>query len=239
MKEGFIIYKSFYEPLRVLSDDQIGRLFRAIFEYQINGTTKVDNDIKMGFEFFKNQFRIDDEKYDKRCKKNQENIEKYWKNKENKQDTNEYNRIQMNTKHTDKDKENEKENVKDNENVNEKVNENENENENVKEKEKKTNMSSKLDGAAASVLDYMNEIAKRDFKHIKSNLDLIKARLSEGFTVEDCKDVIFNQKRDFLDRKLKKGDKDLSKYYRPMTLFGENFESYLQDYKQYDDRGDK
>lgn len=233
MKEGFIIYKSFYEPLKVLTDEQIGRLFKAIFEYQINGTTKVDNDIKMGFEFFKNQFRIDDEKYDKRCKKNQENIEKYWKNKDSKKSTNVYERIQTNTKRTDKDKENEKDNVNDNDNENDK----ENVNENVKEK--KTNMSSKLDGAAASVLDYMNKIANRDFKHIKSNLDLIKIRLSEGFTVDECKDVIFNQKREFLDKKLKKGDKDLSKYYRPMTIFGENFEGYLQDYKQYEDRGDK
>lgn len=72
-REGFIIYKSFYEPLKILSNEQLGKLFRAIFEYQVNGIEKVEPDIKMAFEFFKNQFRLDNEKYEKIVERNKIN----------------------------------------------------------------------------------------------------------------------------------------------------------------------
>ena len=35
MKDSFLIYKSFYKPISRLSDKQLGRLFRAIFKYQL------------------------------------------------------------------------------------------------------------------------------------------------------------------------------------------------------------
>lgn len=91
---------------------------------------------------------------------------------------------------------------------------------------------------AGLILDYMNSVGNKDFKHIDSNLNLIIGKLKEGFTIEECKDVVYNQKREFLKSILKKGEKDLSRFYRPATLFGDNFESYLQDYKQYGDRSD-
>ena len=72
-KESFIIYKSFYEPLKMLTDEQLGRLFRAIFEYQINNKEEVEDDIKMAFEFFKNQFRIDEKKYNVIVERNKRN----------------------------------------------------------------------------------------------------------------------------------------------------------------------
>lgn len=72
-REGFIIYKSFYEPLKILSDEQLGKLFRAIFEYQINNVEDVNPDIKMAFEFFKNQFRLDNDKYQKIIERNKIN----------------------------------------------------------------------------------------------------------------------------------------------------------------------
>lgn len=75
-KESFLIYKSFYEPIKYLSNEKLGKLFRAIFEYQINDIVYIDEDIRMAFEFFKNQFRIDDEKYQKRIEANRENGKK-------------------------------------------------------------------------------------------------------------------------------------------------------------------
>jgi len=93
--------------------------------------------------------------------------------------------------------------------------------------------------SAISIIDYMNKIGNKSFKHGKDNVDLIIKKLKEGFTIEECKDVVYNQKREFLKTILKKGEKDLSRFYRPTTLFGDNFESYLQDYKQYDDRSDE
>lgn len=72
-KESFLLYTSFYEPLKILSNEQLGKLFRAIFEYKINGIEWVDNDIKIAFAFIKNQMRLDDEKYQEKCSKNKEN----------------------------------------------------------------------------------------------------------------------------------------------------------------------
>lgn len=72
-KESFIIYKSFYKPISKLSDKQLGRLFRAIFEYNINGVVSVEEDIEMAFEFFKNQFDLDNEKYQSKVERNRDN----------------------------------------------------------------------------------------------------------------------------------------------------------------------
>lgn len=59
-KESFVLYKSFYEPVKTLSDKQLGRLFRALFNYQIEGSTQVDADLQMAFAFFKNQMDLDE-----------------------------------------------------------------------------------------------------------------------------------------------------------------------------------
>ena len=69
MKDGFVIYKSFYEPIKHLTDEQMGRLFRAIFEWQVNGKDIADADIKIAFYFFKNQMEIDSKKYKETCER--------------------------------------------------------------------------------------------------------------------------------------------------------------------------
>lgn len=82
-KEGFVIYKRFYEPVKILSDEQLGKLFRAIFEYQISGNENVENDIRIAFEFFKNQFALDNQKYQKIVERNRENGKKGGRPKQN------------------------------------------------------------------------------------------------------------------------------------------------------------
>lgn len=72
-KESFLIYKSFYEPIKALSDEQIGRLFRSLFDYQISNTDCRDSDILMAFLFFKNQFVLDEKKYEKIVERNRNN----------------------------------------------------------------------------------------------------------------------------------------------------------------------
>lgn len=62
-KESFIIYKSFWRPISRLSDEQLGRLFRAICLYQTGETPDVADDIVIAYEFFVNQFNIDERKY--------------------------------------------------------------------------------------------------------------------------------------------------------------------------------
>ena len=72
-RKSFIIYKNFYEPIKHLSDDDLGKLFRAIFQYQISNGVEVEDDIKIPFEFFKNQFNLDNEKWLKRAQSSREN----------------------------------------------------------------------------------------------------------------------------------------------------------------------
>lgn len=77
-RESFILYKSFYGPISQLTDEQLGRLFRAIYLWQIDGEATPEPDIQIAFGFFINQFRIDNEKYQVRCDKNRENAQSRW-----------------------------------------------------------------------------------------------------------------------------------------------------------------
>lgn len=112
-RDGFILYKSHYEPIKNLTDEQLGRLLRAIFEWQITGHADPGPDVAMAFEFIINQCRIDNAKYLDRCEQNRNNVLSRWEAEKKAQSyTTVYNRIQPNTKHTDKDKEKGKEKEK-------------------------------------------------------------------------------------------------------------------------------
>ena len=63
MKESFILYNSFYEPIKALKNEQLGKLLRAIFDYTINGEITQDDEILVAFMFIKNQIDIDTEKW--------------------------------------------------------------------------------------------------------------------------------------------------------------------------------
>ena len=76
-RQSFIIYKNFYEPIKHLDDVDLGKLFRAIFEYNlsdknINGMV-VPLEVKIPFEFFRNQFNLDEAKWLKRVETSREN----------------------------------------------------------------------------------------------------------------------------------------------------------------------
>jgi len=102
-KEAFLIYKTFYDPIKDMTNEQLGRLFRAIFNFQLNGTAKVEKDIRMAYKFFENQFKIDKKKYDVICLKNKENALKRW-------NATAYDRIRPNAMDADNDNENNNEN---------------------------------------------------------------------------------------------------------------------------------
>lgn len=118
-RESFILYTSFYEPLKYLNDAQMGKLFKAIFEYQINGNTNVENEIRIAFEFIKNQLDIDSEKWkdekNKRSEAGKKGMAKRWNKDSNAITSDNKNNSVINaiTKITD----NVNENVNDNENV--------------------------------------------------------------------------------------------------------------------------
>ena len=71
------------------------------------------------------------------------------------------------------------------------------------------------------VIDFLNAMAGTNYKSTTAKTQrLIKARLAEGFTLEDFETVIKKKCREWLDT-------DFAKYLRPETLFGSKFESYL------------
>ena len=71
-KESFILYNSFYEPIKALKDEQLGRLLRAIFNYTIRGETTQDNDILIAFMFIKEQIDINTNKWQETKRKKAE-----------------------------------------------------------------------------------------------------------------------------------------------------------------------
>ena len=73
------------------------------------------------------------------------------------------------------------------------------------------------------IIDYLNKKAHKAYKKNKrTNRRLIKARLDEGFTVEDCKIVIDEQVSRWLF------DLHMNQFLRPSTLFHpDKFEGYL------------
>lgn len=74
------------------------------------------------------------------------------------------------------------------------------------------------------IIDYLNDATGKHFRHnTDKTKKLIKARIREGFTVDDFKKVI--------DIKTKKWGKDkkMQIYLRPETLFGSKFEAYLNE----------
>lgn len=77
------------------------------------------------------------------------------------------------------------------------------------------------------IINYLNEKTGSSYKHnTNKNIELMKARLKEGFTLEDFKKVIDNKVRDW-GKEPKQNEKDMREYLRPITLFGTKFESYL------------
>ena len=96
-KESFVLYNSFYEPIRSLSKEDKASLLDAIFQYQINGNIPtLSISANMAFMFIKSQFERDNEKYKKRCEKNAANARMRW-------DTNACERIQTNANDADDD----------------------------------------------------------------------------------------------------------------------------------------
>lgn len=74
------------------------------------------------------------------------------------------------------------------------------------------------------IVDYLNKTADKSFKSTtKKTISLIDARLKEGFTEEEFYKVIDNKVLNWLD------DDKMNAYLRPETLFGNKFESYLNE----------
>lgn len=75
---------------------------------------------------------------------------------------------------------------------------------------------------AREILTFLNAKAGRNFPPSDSNVGIVVARIKEGFTVEQVRQVIANRVRKW------KGDEKMAEFLRPATLFGRaNFSNYV------------
>lgn len=77
----------------------------------------------------------------------------------------------------------------------------------------------------AEILDYLNEVCGTHYRIGEKTKSLIRARLNEGFELNDFKAVIDTKAAEWLK------DPKMAKFLRPETLFGTKFEGYLNQPK--------
>ena len=86
-------------------------------------------------------------------------------------------------------------------------------------------LSGETDGVYQEVIDYLNEKAETQYRSSSAKTkSLIKARVNDGFKLEDFKTVIDNKVSEWQNT-------EMAKFIRPETLFGTKFESYLNQKK--------
>lgn len=84
------------------------------------------------------------------------------------------------------------------------------------------------------IVEYLNSAIGSHYKpSVEKTRTFIRARLREGFTVEDFKTVIDKKARAWL------GNREMQKFLRPETLFGTKFEGYLNEQETYKFVGNK
>ncbi len=128
-KKSFILYVDYIKHISKLTDEEAGRLFKAIFDYVNSGETpNLDGMAAMAFSFISNQLDTDLQKYENVCKKRVESAKKRWRKDDEAEDLNDSNireckRMQMHTNavtcinlHSDNDIDSGSDNVNDSDN---------------------------------------------------------------------------------------------------------------------------
>lgn len=124
MKDSIIFYLSHYEVVKQMDNEQLGKLYRALFELALGNEPKIDDDIKIPFGFIKNQMVLDIEKYNEKRLKNKENGKLGGRPKKSATEKNEKPKKANGFFENPNDNENENENDNDNDNDNENDNDN-------------------------------------------------------------------------------------------------------------------
>lgn len=201
---GFTIYKEYYELITLLTEREQQELLLAITKFMFEDVEPTLNDKQT--KIF-NNLRRPLEKSKKRSKcgsitKSNENQE------ENKIKTKE-NQKEIKTKSNENQKENESKTHQD---VNVIVNVNDNVDVNV----------NKITLAEIKgIIEYLNIKSNSHYKYSTDKTQtLIKARIKDGFTLDDFKIVIDKKCEEWLGT-------DFEKFLRPETLFSNKFEGYL------------
>ena len=208
MRDSFVMYRSFWEAIKELPNEDIAESMKAIANYALYGTVPdVSGVAKSIFIMAKPQIDANNKKYI------------------NGKKGAEYGKLggrgNKNPKQTPKKPQ---DNPKQTPNVNENVNVNENENDNVNDLKDNVSLpqvESHPSYPYEDIIDYLNQKAGTHYRYSSADTRKhIKARFNDGYSLDDFKTVI--------DKKVSewKGT-DMEKYIRPATLLGSKFESYL------------
>lgn len=201
---GFTIYKEYYELITLLTEREQQELLLAITKFMFEDIEPALNDKQT--KIF-NNLRRPLEKSKKRSKCG--SITKSNENQgENEIETKE-NQKEIKTKSNESQKENENKTHQD---VNVIVNVNDNVDVNVK----KISLEE-----IKGIVEYLNIKSNSHYKYSTDKTQtLIKARIKDGFTLDDFKIVIDKKCEEWLGT-------DFEKFLRPETLFSNKFEGYL------------
>ena len=198
-RDSFVFYRSFMESLTCFDDQTRLAVYDALTQYALNGIETELNGSALGiFKLIKPQIDANNRRF--------ENGQKGG-------------RLKNQTETKPKPKENQTE-TKVEPNVNVNVNDNVND-------IKKNNVGKPdtFDRDIKEIVDYLNQKTQSNFKpKTEETRKSIRARLKEGYTVDDFKRVIDSKSSDWSD------SERMREYLRPSTLFRpSNFEAYLNE----------
>lgn len=201
-QKGFVVYGDIEESLDELSDEQVAKLFRGMVNYFNTGKEpKFSGLLKLAFIPIRQQMDRDVDKYEKKCQKNKENIQKYWdKVKGNTDNTNVYECIPSNTIAT---------------NINTKTN--------TKTEADTITTSSETDASSLSsfLIEHLNEKTGSNYKTSTTVINQVGSLLAAGYNADQMRTVIDRKCDEWLN------DEKMRTYLRPSTLFGDKFGEYL------------
>jgi uncharacterized phage protein (TIGR02220 family) len=201
---GFTIYKEYYELITLLTEREQQELLLAITKFMFEDIEPTLNDKQT--KIF-NNLRRPLEKSKKRSKCG--SITKSNENQEENETKTKENQKEIKTKLNENQKENENKTHQD---VNVIVNVNDNVDVNVK----KISLEE-----IKGIIEYLNIKSNSHYKYSTDKTQtLIKARIKDGFTLDDFKIVIDKKCEEWLGT-------DFEKFLRPETLFSNKFEGYL------------
>lgn len=88
-KDNFLLYNSMYATIKKIPDEIVGKVIKSIFEYSISKKLPdYYDDVSVEsllFSNIQNTLDINEKKYNEKCEKNRKNINKRWKEKNNKE----------------------------------------------------------------------------------------------------------------------------------------------------------
>ena len=208
-KDNILINLDDYQAVRNFSNEDAGKLFHTICRYSLGEEIgDLEGKIQVAFNFFKNRLDKYRKKWEKTRKARIESGKLGGLAK------------QANANFA---KQNEQTvaNVAVSDNVSDSVSVNDIKNSvnNIKNKASPSD-------AVITILEDLNKRtkSKKGFSPLaQSNQNLIKARMSEGFTVENFITVNEKKVKQWLH------DPEMSKYLRPATLYGNKFDGYLNE----------